>query len=159
MGMKIFKIASALLVTFLMATASAAPYALGSKVKPFTANDQHGKEFTLDSKTTYLLLSDDMATGKITNAALDKKGKDYLPKKKAIYVANIHGMPAIGRMFAFRKMKKYSHRIVYGDEKDLMTPFPKHPSHVTVLKLDSAGKVTRISYWDPATQDVATHLK
>ena len=157
--MKLLKISVALLFSLFVVTASAAPYGLGSKVKSFTAKDQHGKEFTLDSKTKYLLLSDDMKTGKITNAALTKKGKDYLPKKKAVYVANIYGMPGIGRMFAFKKMKTYAHRIIYGDEKDLMAPFPKHPKHVTVLRLDSAGKVTRISYWNPAKEDVETHLK
>ncbi|MDA7866117.1 hypothetical protein N9A70_05025 [Akkermansiaceae bacterium] len=156
--MKILKII-ALLFPLLLANASADPYELGSKVKSFTAKDQHGKEFTLGKETRFLLLSDDMATGKLANAALTKKGAEYLPKKKAVYVANIFGMPAIGRMFAFKKMKTYQHRIIYGDDKDLMTPFPKHPAHVTVLRLDGEGKVTRISYWNPEKEDVETHLK
>lgn len=156
--MKFFKIL-VLLFSLFAANAFADQYGLTSKVKSFTAKDQHGEEFTLDNKTRFLLLSDDMATGKITNAALSKKGAEYLPKKKAVYVANIFGMPGIGRMFAFKKMKTYPHRIIYGDDKDLMTPFPKHPAHVTVLKLDSEGKITRISYWNPATEDVETHLK
>jgi hypothetical protein len=156
--MKILKIMAFLFPLF-VANVFADPYGLGSKVKSFTAKDQHGKDYTLGGKTQYLLLSDDMATGKITNAALTKKGAEYLPKKKAVYVANIFGMPAIGRMFAFKKMKTYQHRIIYGDDKDLMTPFPKHPAHVTVLKLDPDGKITRISYWNPATEDVEKHLK
>lgn len=148
-----------LILSLFLGTASAEQYKLGSKVKAFAANDQHGKAYKLNGNTRYLLLSDDMATGKKANTALDAKGAAYLPSKKAVYVANIHGMPAIGRMFAFKKMQKYSHRIIYGDDKDLMTPFPIHPAHVTVLRLDGEGKITRISYWDPATQDVEKHLK
>ncbi len=68
-------------------------------------------------------------------------------------------MPAIGRFFAFKKMKKYNHRIIYGDDQALMKLFPKHPKHVTVLRLDGTGKVTRLSYWNPAKEDVETHLK
>jgi hypothetical protein len=156
--MKSFALVS-LLFALLIAAVSADTYGLKSKVKPFTAEDQHGKEFTLDRKTKYLLLSDDMATGKKANAALDQKGKDYLPGKKAVFVANIYGMPGIGRFFAFKKMKKYSHRIIYGDDENLMKPFPKHPDHVTVLRLDKEGKITRISYWNPEKEDVEKHFK
>lgn len=148
-----------LFLSLLLGTASAEQYKLGSKVKPFAANDQHGKAFKLDDSTRFLLLTNDMATGKLANTALDAKGAPYLPSQKAVYVANIHGMPAIGRMFAFKKMQKYSHRIIYRDDKDLMTPFPFHPAHVTVLRLDGNGKITRISYWDPAKQDIEKHLK
>ena len=156
------KALSASLLFFLslfLGTASAQQYQVGSTVKPFAANDQHGKAYKFDANTRILLISEDMATGKKANAALDKKGAAYFPARKAAYVANIHGMPGIGRMFAFKKMKKYSHRIIYGDDKDLMTPFPFQASKVTVLRLDSKGKILRISYWDPAKEDVEVHLK
>ena len=65
-----------------------------------------------------------METGKKANAALSALGKDYLPAKNAVYLANIHGMPGIGRMFALPKMKKYSHRIILGDDAALIARFP-----------------------------------
>ncbi|YCM47055.1 hypothetical protein V2O64_24745 (plasmid) [Verrucomicrobiaceae bacterium 227] len=148
-----------LLFSLLIATAAADPYVVGSTVKPFKANDQHGRAYTFDSKTRFLLLSEDMKTGKKANAALHKKGKDYFGKKKAAYVANIHGMPGIGRMFAFKKMKEYDHRIIYGDDEGLMKPFPFKEGLVTVLALDSKGKILRISYWSPTQQDVGLHLR
>jgi len=139
--------------------AMADPYAVGSKVSAFTANDQHGAPFTLDTKATrYLLISFDMGTGKKANGVLDGLGKDYLPGKKAVYVANIFGMPGIGRTFALPKMKKYAHRIILGDDANLLTPFPQQPSKVTVLKLDG-GKVGKISYWDPEKEGVDGFLK
>ena len=148
-----------LFVTLFVGVANAQQYKVGSKVKPFAANDQHGKAYKFDSKTRFLLLSLDMSTGKKANKILHAKGAAYFPKKKAAYVANIHGMPGIGRMFAFRKMKKYAHRIIYGDDKDLMTPFPTQKDKVTVLKLDSKGKILKVSYWDPKKNDVEAYLK
>lgn len=139
--------------------AHADPYAQGSTVKAFSAKDQHEQAYTFDAKTTrYLLVSHDMETGKKANGALTALGKDHLPGKKAVYIANIHGMPGIGRMFALPKMKKYSHRIILGDDAALIADFPEQKGKVTVLGL-SNGRVTSVSYWDPATEGVDNFLK
>jgi hypothetical protein len=137
----------------------AEPYAKGSSVKTFSAKDQHEQAYTFDAKTTrYLLVSHDMETGKKANGALTVLGKDHLPGKKAIYIANIHGMPGVGRMFALPKMKKYTHRIILGDDAALIADFPEQKGKVTVLGL-SNGKVTSVEYWDPATEGVNNFLK
>jgi hypothetical protein len=73
-------------------------------------------------------------------------------------MANIHGMPGIGRMFALPKMKKYTHRIILGDDAALIADFPEQKGKVTVLGL-SNGKVTSVSYWDPAAEGVNNFLK
>jgi hypothetical protein len=142
-----------------MGLSLAAPYAQGSKVEPFTAKDQHENAFTLKpAETKFLLVSHDMETGKKANAALNALGKDYLGTKNAVYVANIHGMPGIGRMFAMPKMRKYVHRIILGDDEALIAKFPEQKGKVTVLKLDD-GKVSSISYWTPGTDDLNAALK
>jgi hypothetical protein len=139
--------------------AHAAPYAVGSKVESFTAKDQHEQAFTFKpAETKFLLVSHDMETGKKANAALTALGKDYLGTKKAVYVANIHGMPGIGRMFAMPKMKKYVHRIVLGDDAALIAKFPEQKDKVTVLKLND-GKVSSIAYWNPGAEPLDTLLK
>jgi hypothetical protein len=61
-------------------------------------------------------------------------------------------------MFALPKMKKYPHRIILGDDANLLTPFPQQAGKVTVIKL-SNGIVQSISYWDPATEQVTDALK
>jgi len=33
------------------------------------------------------------------------------------------------------------------------------PAHVTVLRLNKEGKITRISFWNPEKEDVETHFK
>jgi len=135
-----------------MGTSLAAPYAEGSKVESFTAKDQHEKSFTFKpAETKFLLVSHDMETGKKANAALNAKGRDYLGSKQAVYIANIHGMPGIGRMFAMPKMKKYVHRIILGDDEALIAKFPEQKDKVTVLKL-ADGKVTSITYWTPGAE-------
>ena len=153
------------LVTILLAlaltafTAQADTYTKGSKVAAFSAEDQHGKAFTLEpSKTRFLLVSHDMDTGKAANGVLTTLGATYLSDRNAYYVANIHGMPGIGRMSALPKMRKYTHRIILGDDAALIANFPEEKSKVTVLKL-SNGKVAAIRYWDPATGDPDALLK
>ena len=139
--------------------AFAAPYSVGSKVEAFTAKDQHGKEFTLrPASTKFLLTSHDMETGKKANSSLTALGKDYLDTKKAVYVANIHGMPGVGRMFALPKMRKYSHRIILGDDAALIARFPEEKGKVTVLKLND-GKVASVSYWAPEAGKLDELLK
>ena len=137
----------------------AAPYTEGSKVESFTAKDQHEQTFTFKpTETKFLLVSHDMETGKKANAALNALGKDYLGTKKAVYVANIHGMPGIGRMFAMPKMKKYVHRIILGDDEALIAKFPEQKDKVTVLKLDN-GKVAALRYWSPGNEALEDILK
>ena len=139
--------------------AHAGPYQTGDMVKAFTAKDQHEQAYTFDAKATrYLLISHDMETGKKANGALTVLGKDHLSSKKAVYIANIHGMPGVGRMFALPKMKKYNHRVVLGDDAAWIANIPEQKGKVTVLGLET-GKVRSIQYWDPATEGVNNFLK
>lgn len=139
--------------------AIAQPYEPGQTVQSFSATDQHGTPFTFQpAETRFLLISHDMTTGKKANTALSALGKDHLPGKKAIYLANIHGMPGIGRFFALPKMRKYAHRIILGDDAGLIAKFPKQEGKVTVLKLAS-GRIQSIAYWNPESEPVDNVLK
>jgi hypothetical protein len=161
MNIVLLKKATAALAVSLLgsALAFAAPYSTGSRVETFQAKDQHENAFVFKpAETRFLLVSHDMETGKKANAALTALGKDYLPGKKAVYVANIHGMPGIGRMFAMPKMKKYNHRIILGDDAGLIAKFPQETGKVTVLDL-ADGKVRSVKYWTPGTDAVETFLK
>lgn len=153
-----------ILIPFLLLQAQAQnvavkTYAKGSSITAFKAADQHGKAYVFKKGTRYLLVSFDMSTGKKANKALHAKGAAYLPGKKAVYVANIYGMPGIGRIFALPKMRKYAHTIILADEENLLAPFPTQEGKVTVLKLSSRGVVSQIFYWDPNQQKIETILK
>lgn len=136
---------------------SAEQYAVGSAVVPFSANDQFGAPFNFGADCRAVLVSFNMATGKQANLKLSALGKEFLPKHQAIYVADIHGMPAIGRAFALPKMRSYTHRIVLADSDALLAPFPRQEKHVTVLLLKN-GKIAAIRYWDPDKGDVRSIL-
>ncbi len=139
--------------------ASSAPYADGQRVESFQAKDQFENAFTFKpSDTRYLLVSHDMETGKKANAVLSPLGKDYLSSKKAVYMANIFGMPGIGRMFAMPKMKKYNHKIILADDAALIARFPQQAGKVTVLTI-SNDKVASIAYWTPGTEGIDGFLK
>ena len=140
-------------------SALAAPYEKGQAVAAFQAKDQHEAAFTFKpADTRFLLVSHDMETGKKANAVLTTYGPENLTKKKVVYLANIFGMPGVGRMFALPKMKKYSHQIILGDDAELIARFPQETGKVTVLTL-AAGKVTSIQYWTPGTTALDDYLK
>jgi hypothetical protein len=137
----------------------AKPYAKGITVAEFKAADQHGKPYTFEKGTRYLLVTFDMSTGKKANKVLAAKGADYLTQKKAVYVANIYGMPGIGRTFALPKMRRYPHTIILADEENLLARFPQSEKKVTVLKLNKQGEILSLSYWDPKTQKIEDVIK
>lgn len=72
---------------------------------------------------------------------------------------DIHPMPGIARMFAFPKMRKYPQRIVLVDSADALAAFPKQSGRLTVLALTPAGRIEKISYWDPDKAPVGTCFK
>ena len=140
-------------------SAHAAPCEVGQSLANFSAKDQHEQAFEFKSASLrYLLVSHDMDTGKRANAALHAAGADYLPGKRAAYLANIHGMPGIGRVFALPKMRKYCHRIILGDDAELITRVPEQTGKVTVLTLDG-DKVTSIRFWNPESEPIDSALK
>lgn len=147
------------LILALGISAFAAPCEVGKTIAPFSARDQHDQAFEFKSGALrYLLVSHDMDTGKRANAALNAAGADYLPGKRAAYLANIYGMPGIGRAFALPKMRKYCHRIILGDDAELITRFPEQKGKVTVLTLDG-DKVAAIRYWTPDSEPIDSLLK
>lgn len=140
-------------------SAFGAPCEVGQSLANFSAKDQHEQAFEFKSASLrYLLVSHDMDTGKRANAALHAAGAEYLPSKRAAYLANIYGMPGIGRVFALPKMRKYCHRIILGDDAELITRFPEQVGKVTVLTLDG-DKVTAIRFWTPESEPIDSALK
>ena len=131
--------------------AESAPYQVGDSFTYFITEDQHEVAVTLAAgpETQHLIVSFAMSTGKSANRYFEAKGASFLPANQAIFLANIYGMPGIGRMFALPKMKKYPHRILLGDDEHLLDRFPQKKDHLTVLDLDSGGIITGIRFLDP----------
>lgn len=122
---------------------------VGDAFPPLHAKDQHDQDYVFEPGTRAMLIAFDMSTSKAANHFLAEQGAGYLDRHGAVYIANIYGMPGIGRYFALPKMRKYPQRIVLADEKDLLDPFPREDGRVTVIHLDDAAVVRSVEFWDP----------
>ncbi|WP_162051264.1 hypothetical protein [Lentimonas sp. CC4] len=133
-----------------MSALSAAPLVVGERFPQWTEmKDQHGVVYEIPKETKYIAVAYTMSVGKAANRYLAEQGKDFLPTAHAIFVANIYGMPGIGRFFAMPKMKKYPHRMMLADAEGLLDAFPQEDDKVTVFELGAKGEIKAITFWDP----------
>lgn len=116
--------------------------------------DQHEVAYAMPEGVSHVAVAFTMSVGKSANKALAEKGATYLPKQNSVFVANIYGMPAVGRFFAMPKMKKYPHRIMLADSEGLLEDFPQKEDCVTVFDLDATGKIAAIRYWNPEKEEI-----
>ena len=137
----------------------AAQLAVGDAIPAFSANDQHGRPFVITNGVQFLLVATDMACSKVANQKLAEQGAGFLESHRAAYLLDIHTMPAVARLFALPKMRKYPQRIVLVETAGTLAAFPAQPGRVTVLALTSAGRIKKISFWNPASEPVAGYLQ
>ncbi len=138
-----------LLFFFLPLSLAAASYQPGDKFESFATKDQHEKPFTYAGGARLVIVSFEMGSGKAANAYFEKQPADFLEKQQTVFIANIHGMPGIGRAFALPKMRKYPHRILLADAEGFLARYPEQEDKLTVLTLDEAGVVTAIRFVNP----------
>jgi hypothetical protein len=144
------KLLHALPALLLAVTAlAAAPYQVGDKFEGFTAKDQHEKDYTYPGGARRVIVSFEMGSGKAANGYFEKQPAGFLDREKTIFIANIHGMPGIGRAFALPKMKKYPHRIILADAENFLVRYPTKEDQLTVLTLDGADRITAIAFVNP----------
>lgn len=133
--------------------ASATPLKPGQTFPVFkNTKDQHEKAYPMPKELKHVAVAFTMGVGKSANQALAEKGADYLPAANAVFIANIYGMPGIGRFFAMPKMRKYPHRIMLADAEGLLDDFPQKEDKVTVFDLNASGEIVAIRFWDPKDQ-------
>jgi hypothetical protein len=125
---------------------AAAPFAVGEKFPGFSTRDQHDRPYAWAGGARLVVVAFEMDTGKAANAFLEQQGADYLARRQAIFLSNIHGMPGIARTFALPKMRKYPHRILLADGEHFLDRYPRQENHLTALELDAAGAITAIRF-------------
>ena len=139
----------------LWVSARAAQLTVGDTVPSFSAKDQHGKEFVFANGVQFLLVATERACGTSANHKLAEQGPGFLEEHQAVYVMDIHTMPGVARFFALPKMRKYPQRIVLVETAGTLGWVPTQPGRVTVLTLTSAGRIQKISFWNPDSEPVA----
>jgi hypothetical protein len=138
--------------------ACAGQLAVGDAVPAFAAKDQHGKEFVFTNGVRFLMIATERAVGTSANHKLAEQGAGFLEKCQAVYVMDIHTMPSVARLFALPKMRKYPQRIALVETAGTLAWVPTQQGRVTVLALTPAGRVQKISYWNPDSEPVAGYL-
>lgn len=108
--------------------------------------DQHDQSVAINEQTNLILF----AAGKSTSALMSKTLEDLPPNtlkdKKALYVADISGMPSfITKIVAIPKMQKRPYTIALLKDEALSKRFPQKDGAITIIKL-KAGKVTEINF-------------
>jgi hypothetical protein len=108
--------------------------------------DQHDQSVAINEQTNLILF----AAGKSTSALMSKTLEDLPPStlkdKKALYVADISGMPSfITKIVAIPKMQKRPYTIALLRDETLSKRFPQKDGAITIIKL-KAGKVTDITF-------------
>lgn len=140
-------------------SAGAMPLAVGDRVPVFSAADQHGQAYGFTNGPAFLLVAKDRGASQLANQKLAEKGAGFLESRHAIYVLDIHAMPAIARLFALPKMRKYPQRMILIEAAETLAPFPSQAERVTVLTLSPERKIQTIRFWNPATEPVVGILK
>jgi len=127
---------------------------VGDQIPAISAKDQHDVAYVFTNGTAYLLCAIDMDAAKAANHKLADQGAGFLEKHGAVYLMDVHTMPAIGKFFAIPKMQKYPERIVLIDTAGALDWLPAKTGSLTVLKLTPDARIKKISYWQPASESV-----
>ncbi len=149
------RVAVLVLIAFAVACASApspAPPPLlkvGASVAAATLLDQNDVPHEIDAKVGIIFFAREMEGGAVIRELLEEEGPDYLTKTRALYVADISGMPRlIAKLVAIPKMQKERLYPTLLDRDGATTaPYPSEQGHVTIMVLDKL-RVTAIHYPD-----------
>ena len=124
---------------------------IGERLAPWTLLDQYDQPFTLDNRTTTLLVARDMDGARLIKQALKDQPKGYLEARHAVFVADIQRMPAlIAKMFAVPAMRDYSYRVMLDREGRVASRYPGAEGSVLWLQLKDGRLLEQREYTDAA---------
>jgi len=105
-----------------------------------------GRPMKVPKSTRLLLVAFEKDTGKLVNEYLNTQEPMYMPRKRAVFIADIHEMPSIiTNMFALPKLRKYKHLIYLHYDEDFQDFIPNKEEKITVIRL-KGQKVESISF-------------
>ena len=128
----------------------------GERLAPWTLLDQYEQPFTLDDRTTTLLVARDMDGAKLVKAVLAEQPKGYLEARAAVFVADIQRMPAlISKLFAVPAMRDYSYRVLLDRDGRVASRYPGQEGQVQWLQLQQGVLVNQRAFTDAAALKAA----
>ena len=148
---------AALLLGLVPSAGAAQSVALGEVLAPIALEDQHGQPGGVDAGTRAVLLSRDMDGGALVRGALASDGAARLEHAGAVYVADVHAMPAlIRRLFAIPRMRERPYRVLLDLDGGPTARLPAEAGKATWLRLDSL-RVVEVRFLTSA-DEVSTAL-
>ena len=141
-----------LLFTILLGlSAFANTLTVGSNIPTLTIKDQFEKDNIVDENIKTIIFSATKTENTTIKEFLQSKDKELLATNKAVYIADITGMPSlITKFVAMPKMKNYSFSILLIDEAN-KTLFPVKEDMISIISLEN-GKVIDIKYIKTAAE-------
>ncbi len=123
---------------------------VGDVIEGVTLADQHGDERSVDAETRLLLVTRDMDGGRVVRGALEDAPPDFLAERGALYLADIHRMPAlITRLFALPGMRRRPYPMLLDREGDVSERLPVDEGRAALLELD-ALRIVSVEQHDDA---------
>ena len=124
--------------------------AVGSTLPALSLQDQWGRSHALGPGTRFVLFSRDMAGGGVLQEALAEDGAALLEAARAVYVADVSGMPGIIRsVIAKPRMRRRGYPVLLDESGDATAGFPHVEGRATLLALDGL-RIERVEHFDSA---------
>jgi len=117
-----------------------------NQLNNFKYETPQGRQMKVPKSTELVVIAFEKDTGALVNEFLDTQDPFYMPKRRAVFIADINKMPTIiTNMFALPKLKKYKHLIYLHYEDQFQNSVPQKEEMITLLRIKDA-KVDSISY-------------
>jgi hypothetical protein len=138
--------------------ATAAALQPGDSVPAINLTDQHEKPVAIAPDTRLIFFTAEMDGSRLMTNALATLPATSLKDRKAVYIADISGMPGlVSSVFAVPKMRQEAYSVaLIRDAKDTAS-LPRKLGAVTVLKVEG-GRVTAVDFAQDVKQ-LHSHLK
>jgi hypothetical protein len=117
-----------------------------SQLNNYTYETPQGRQMKIPKSTQLLVIAFEKDTGALVNDYLATMDPFYMPKHRAVFIADINKMPSIiTKMFALPKMQKYKHLVYLHYEEQFQNFVPHREEKITLARIKE-GKVESISY-------------
>jgi len=117
-----------------------------SELNTYSFETPQGKSLKIPASPKLIIIAFEKDTAAFVNEYLNSKTPPYLPKHRALFIADIHAMPSIiSRMFALPKLRKYRHIIYLHYQDEFQNVIPNKEDEVTLLHVQN-GQITNITF-------------
>ncbi|WP_411822347.1 hypothetical protein [Leptospira sp. 'Mane'] len=114
--------------------------------------NQFEKEALLSLNIKKIIFVSDMDASKIAHSVLEKDGDAILNQSEAVFISDIHKMPAlITRFVALPKMRSYTYTMHLIRDENVGSNIPRKKGSLTLISLEQ-GKIKSIEFADEVSK-------